>query len=79
MTNNNDRKGRSIFKPHLDAPMQWHGIGAKRSDLPALDYPKVETLTGEFIMVVLVPVGIPQPIDVLIPASALSLVVYLGR
>lgn len=79
MTNNNDRKGRSIFKPHLDAPMQWYGIRAKRSDLPALDYPKVETLTGEIIMVVLVPVWSLQSIDVLIPASALSLVVYLGR
>lgn len=59
--------------------MQWYGIRAKRSDLPALDYPKVETLAGEIIMVVLVPVWSLQPIDVLIPASALSLVVYLGR
>ena len=68
-----------LVKPHLDTLMQRYGIGAKWSDLPALDNLKVETLTREVIMVVLILIGILQPIYILIPASALCLVADLCR
>ena len=67
-----------FIKAHLNALMEWNGIGTKRDNLSILDYLEVEILAREVVMIVLLLVGILQTINILVPASALGFVAHLG-
>ena len=67
-----------FIKTHLNALVEWNRVRSKRNKLSASDDFKIEILAREIIMVVLVLVGILQPIDILVPTSAFRLVTHLG-
>lgn len=67
-----------FVKTHLNTHVQWNGTGTKRDDLATLDNLEVVLLARVVVMVVLLLVGILQPIDILVPASALCFVSDLG-
>ena len=67
-----------FIKTHLNAIVEWNRVRSKRNKLSASDDFKIEIFAREIIMVVLVLVGILQPIDILVPASALGFVAHLG-
>lgn len=52
-----------FIKTHLNALVEWNGIGTKRDNLSILDYLKVEILAREVVMIVLLLVGILQTIN----------------
>lgn len=67
-----------FVKTHLNTHVQWNGIGTKRDNLATFDNLEVMPLAREVVMVVLLLVGILQPIYILVPTSALGFVADLG-